>query len=84
MPGASAPAAERGPLRLGIEHLYLDWRDVDLVGGGAIFRVDTTKAGKRHNADLQTRTAAALANPRDFGLGNGGVVSTIRTAGTSY
>jgi hypothetical protein len=64
MPGASAPAAGRGPLRLGIEHLYRDWRDVDLVDGGAIFWVDTTKAGERHNARLQTRTAAALAKPR--------------------
>jgi integrase len=44
------------------EAIYLDWRDVDLVGGRAIFWADQTKAGKRRNAHLPPRVVAALAN----------------------
>lgn len=50
------------------EAVYLDWRDVDLAGGRAIFWADRTKAGKRRNAFLPPRAVAALANlPRREG-----------------
>jgi integrase len=42
------------------EGIYLDWRDVDLVGARAIFW--QTKSGKRRNAALPPRVVAALAN----------------------
>jgi integrase len=42
------------------EALELDWRDVDLTGGRAIFW--ETKSGKRRNAALPPRIVAALAN----------------------
>jgi len=44
------------------EAVYLDWRDVDLVGARAIFWADRTKSGKRRNATLPPRVIAALAN----------------------
>jgi integrase len=44
------------------EAVYLDWRDVDLAGGRAIFWGDRTKSGKRRNAVLVPRIIAALAN----------------------
>jgi integrase len=44
------------------EAVYLDWRDVDLLGGRAIFWADQTKSGKRRNAVLPPRVVAALAN----------------------
>jgi integrase len=44
------------------EAVYLDWRDVDLTGGRAIFWADRTKGGKRRNATLPPRVVAALAN----------------------
>jgi integrase len=44
------------------EAVYLDWRDVDLVGARAIFWADRTKGGKRRNAALPPRVVAALAN----------------------
>jgi integrase len=42
------------------EAIYLDWRDVDLSGGRAIFWADRTKAGKRRVAALPPRVVAAL------------------------
>ena len=48
------------------EALELDWRDVDLVGGRAIFW--QTKSGKRRIAELPPRVVAALAElPRREG-----------------
>jgi integrase len=44
------------------EAIYLDWRDVDLVGARAIFWANQTKGGKRRNAHLPPRVVAALAN----------------------
>jgi integrase len=44
------------------EAVYLDWREVDLLGGRAIFWADQTKSGKRRNAFLPPRVVAALAN----------------------
>jgi integrase len=44
------------------EAVYLDWRDVDLTGGRAIFWANRTKAGKRRNAALPPCVVAALAN----------------------
>jgi integrase len=44
------------------EAVYLDWRDVDLVGGRAIFWADQTKTGKRRNAYLPPAVVAASAN----------------------
>ena len=44
------------------EAIYLDWRDVDLIGTRAIFWADRTKAGKRRNAGLPPRVVTALAN----------------------
>jgi integrase len=44
------------------EAIYLDWRDVDLVGGRAIFWANQTKSGKRRNASLPLGVVAALAN----------------------
>jgi len=42
------------------EAIELDWRDVDLIGGRAIFW--RTKGGKRRNTLLSPRVVAALAN----------------------
>jgi integrase len=42
------------------EAMELDWRDVDLAGGRAIFW--RTKGGKRRIAELSPRVVAALAN----------------------
>jgi integrase len=44
------------------EALYLEWRDVDLAGGRAIFW--QTKSGKRRNTDLPPRIVAALSARR--------------------
>jgi integrase len=44
------------------EALYLEWRDVDLVGMRAIFWADRTKSGKRRNVVVPLRAVAALAN----------------------
>jgi Phage integrase family len=41
------------------EALYLEWRDVDLTGGRAIFW--QTKSGRRRNADLPPRIVATLS-----------------------
>jgi integrase len=42
------------------EAIYLDWRDVDLAGGRAIFWPDRTKSGRRRVASLSLRSIAAL------------------------
>jgi len=42
------------------EALYLDWRDVDLVGGKVILWANQTKARKRRNVFLPPRAVAAL------------------------
>ena len=42
------------------EALYLDWRDVDLIGAKAILWPDQTKAKKRRNVFLPPRAVAAL------------------------
>jgi len=44
------------------EAIYLDWRDVDLLGSRAIFWADRTKARKRRNAILPPRVVVELAN----------------------
>lgn len=44
------------------EAIYLDWRDVDLVGAHIILWPDRTKAKKRRNIALPPRAVAALAN----------------------
>ena len=44
------------------EAVYLDWRDVDLVGARAIFWADRTKTGKRRNAHMPPVVVAALAS----------------------
>lgn len=44
------------------EALYLDWRDVDLVGAWAIFWPDLTKSQRRRDPELPPRLVAALAN----------------------
>jgi integrase len=44
------------------EAVYLDWRDVDLVGARAIFWPDRTKSKRRRNVPLPSRLVAALAN----------------------
>jgi integrase len=44
------------------EAVYLDWPDVDLVGGRVIVWADRAKTGKRRNAFLPPRAVAALAN----------------------
>ena len=43
------------------EAIYLEWRDVDLVGARAIFWANRTKSGKRRNAALPPRVVSALA-----------------------
>ncbi|MBV9863302.1 MAG: site-specific integrase [Alphaproteobacteria bacterium] len=52
------------------EALSLNWRDVDLVGGRAIFHPDLTKAGRRRIAELPPAVVAALAG---IGPRNGSV-----------
>ena len=42
------------------EALGLEWRDVDLAGGRAVFWADQTKSGKRRIATLPPRVIAAL------------------------
>jgi integrase len=42
------------------EAIYLDWRDVDLVGARAIFWPDRTKSRKRRVAALAPRSVVAL------------------------
>jgi len=44
------------------EAVYLNWSDVDLVGGRVIVWADRTKSGKRRNVMLPTRGICALAN----------------------
>jgi integrase len=44
------------------EGLYLEWRDVDLAGGRAIFWADRTKSGRRRNAEIPPRAVIAIAN----------------------
>lgn len=43
------------------EALYLQWSDVDLVGGRVILWADRTKAKKRRNVLMPPRSVAALA-----------------------
>ena len=47
--------------RLG-KAVYLDWRDVDLMGARAIFWPDRTKSKRRRNVALPPRIKALLAN----------------------
>jgi integrase len=44
------------------EAVYLDWRDVDLLGAHAIFWPDRTKSKRRRNVKLPSRVVAELAN----------------------
>ena len=44
------------------EAVYLEWRDVDLIGARAIFWPDRTKSKRRRNVHLPPRIIAALAN----------------------
>ena len=44
------------------EALYLDWRDVDLTGGRAIFWPARTKSRRRRDPELSPRVVGALAN----------------------
>jgi len=44
------------------EAVYLDWTDVDLIGGRIIVWADRTKTGKRRNVLLPSRAIVALAN----------------------
>jgi integrase len=44
------------------EAIFLDWADVRLNSGYAIFWADQTKSGKRRNAKLPPAVIAALAN----------------------
>jgi len=44
------------------EAVYIEWRDIDLTGGRAIFWANRTKSGKRRDAYLPPCAVLALAN----------------------